>query len=440
MKHKRIGLAAVITPLVMALSGCVMTVDQMYSPPRRSEGFTNLQTVMDQAMQGKGFSAPISGDNQQPVQLIDLDGDTAEEAVVFTKGTQEKPLSIMIFSRENGEYKLSNTIDSTGSAFEQVDYVQMDGEPGLEMIVGRQVQDQVLRSLTVYKFSEDKPVKLLTASYQKYMTWDMDGDSRDEIIVLNPGRTEAEPGLISSYDIQRNAVDKSIDVQLSRPLNQVKRVVYGTLSGGQQAAFVSSSVDDTVITTDVVALKDSVLTNVTLSAKLDTGMKALRNDFIYPDDIDQDGIMEIPELVEMYGQMPDTKQQEYMIRWSEMDLDGSKTEKQYTYHNQPEGWYVDLPDQTAERMNVISEDSGRYSFHLWNEEKQQYDKLWTLYILTGSERSAQAAENHRFVLTKTDNVVYAGELEDEARLMGVNEDHLKRAFHLIQSDWKTGEM
>lgn len=440
MKRKRICLAGVIAPLVISLSGCVMTVDQMYSPPRRSEGFTNLQTVMDQAMQGKVFCAPISGDNQQPVQMIDLNGDSVEEAIVFTKGTQEKPLSIMIFAREDGEYQLSNTIDSTGSAFEQVDYVQMDGDPGVEMIVGRQVQDQVIRSLTVYKFSEDKPDKLLTASYQKYMTWDMDGDSLDEIIVLNPGRTETDPGMISTYDFQGNVVNKSIDVQLSRPLDQVQRVVHGALSNGEPAIFVSSRVDESTITTDVVAFDDTVLSNVVLSEKIETGTKALRNDFIYPDDIDQDGTMELPELVEMYGEMPDATQQEYMIRWYAMDLDGTKTTKQYTYHNQPEGWYVILSDQAADRIRVVNEDSGRYSFHLWNEEKRQFDKLWTLYILTGSERSARAAENHRFVLARTDNVVYAGELEDEARLLGVNEDHLKAAFHLIQSDWKTGEM
>ena len=46
----------------------------------------------------------------------------------------------------------------------------------------------------------------------------------------------------------------------------------------------------------------------------------------------------------------------------------------------------------------------------------------------------------RFVLLKTDNVVYAARLEDGALEAGITQDKLINSFFLIQSDWKTGEM
>ena len=46
---KRIG-ACLCAALLTQLCGCVMTVDQMYVPPRRSESYLNLQAVIDEAM------------------------------------------------------------------------------------------------------------------------------------------------------------------------------------------------------------------------------------------------------------------------------------------------------------------------------------------------------------------------------------------------------
>ena len=51
-----------------------------------------------------------------------------------------------------------------------------------------------------------------------------------------------------------------------------------------------------------------------------------------------------------------------------------------------------------------------------------------------------AAEEGRFVLLKTDSVVYAAYLEEAGRKAGITQEHLNNSFFLIQSDWKTGEM
>lgn len=440
-RYKRMIMGAVLAPLTISLCGCVMTVDQMYCLPKRSESFTNLQSVMETAMQGMTFSAPISGDNQQPVQMVDLNGDSTEEVIVFAKGSQEKPLQIMVFSREDAQYHLSSTIESTGSAFEQVDYVQLDGEQGLEMVVGHQVQNQVLRSLSVYEFTNEQPEKLMTANYQKYLTHDMDGDGQQEIVVLNPGKTEADLGTASIFSVHQGEIMQSAEVVLSQPLGQVKCIKTGALSTGNRAVFVCSAVDEDTITTDVLSMIGGEFMNVALLDEEGTNTGLLRNDFVYPEDIDQDGVLEIPELVPMCAAEPEKQeQQEYMIRWYAMDADGNETTKLYTYHNQQEGWYMELDMDTVSRVCIVPLGNGQYSFEIWDEEKTERSKLWTLYILTGDERSAQAAENHRFVLKKTDSVVYAAELEDAARLLGVNEDQLKEAFHLIQSDWRTGEL
>ena len=46
------------------------------------------------AADGCSYSAPVSGSNQQSVQLVDLDGDGEEEAIVFARTAGEKLTSL----------------------------------------------------------------------------------------------------------------------------------------------------------------------------------------------------------------------------------------------------------------------------------------------------------------------------------------------------------
>ena len=94
MKRKILGIGVLMLLLVLVLSGCfIKTVDELYALPKHSDEYNNLQQAIDQLMaQGAAYSAPVSGVNQQSVQLADLDGDGEDEAIVFLKTGGEKPL------------------------------------------------------------------------------------------------------------------------------------------------------------------------------------------------------------------------------------------------------------------------------------------------------------------------------------------------------------
>ena len=148
--NRKWSLQAVLGAVILLLTACNMrTVEDLYCVPKRSEEFTNLQSVMDAAMAGLEYSSPLSGEHQQTVQMADLDGDGEEEYLLFAKGSAEKPLKILIFSGDGESYELLDTIESNGSAFDQVEYIRMNDRPGYELVVGCQVSDQVLRSVSV---------------------------------------------------------------------------------------------------------------------------------------------------------------------------------------------------------------------------------------------------------------------------------------------------
>lgn len=438
---KKIAAAALASALVMLLCGCVMTVEEMYCLPIRSESYQNLQTVMDPVMEGLSYAAPVSGTNQQPVQTADLDGDGVDEVLLYAQGTGERPLKTFVFRQEAQRYSLMTTIETSGTDFDQVEYVQLDGAPGLELVIGSQVSDQVLRNVAVYRFAGGEPEQMMAANYRKYLICDLDSDALGDLVVLTGGGSETDNSLAERYTMVNGEVVRSAEARLSRPVDQLKRIMVGGLHGGQNAVFVASTVDAGTIVTDVFALVDGVMTNVSLSSEAGTSVKTLRNYYVYADDIDQDGEMELPSLITMrQAQTRSASGGEHLIRWYAMTPEGGEVDKLYTYHNYLQGWYLELAAESAGRMCVMPEGPGCYSFGIWDESGEVLTKLWSVYVFTGDDRSAVAAENGRFVLLKTDSVVYAAGLETEAMKLGVTQQMLSDAFHLIQSAWYTGEM
>jgi len=439
--RKKAVIGALALALCVTLCGCAMTVEEMYCLPKRPERYDNLQTAMDPVMGGLDYAAPSTGENQQTVQTADLDGDGTEEVIVFARGEDEHPLKILVFRMEQERYALMNTIESTGTGFDQVEYAQMDGLPGLEMVVGRQVSDQVLGNVSVYRFSQGQPEQMMNANYRKFLICDLDGDELGDLVVLTGGAQETDHSIAERYTLAGGTAQRSGEAKLSQPVNQLKRIMVGNLHGGQKAVFVASTVDANTIVTDVFALVDGAMTNVALSSEAETSVKTLRNYYVYAEDIDQDGQMELPSLITMRSPLARSDAGgEHLIRWYAMTPEGGEVDKLFTYHNYLQGWYLELSREAYDRICVSLEGSGSFRFSLWDRDGENLTDLWYVDVLTGEDRSAVAAEDGRFVLLKTETVVYACRLEMGARELGVTQEMLTGAFHLIQSAWYTGEM
>ncbi len=435
MKRGRILFCLVILA-VLVLSGCAMkTMDQLYQIPQRSEDFLNLQTAVNKAMSGLSYSAPISGDHCQTVQMMDLDGDGDMECLLFAKGNDEKPLKIFIFNKEEDEYVLRATIESNGKAFEQVQYVQFDDRPGYELVVGRQVSDQVLRSVSVYSFSQGRVEQLMSASYTQIVVCDLNDNDRDEVLVLRPGDDTTLNGVAELYSMSGGTVQRHNEASMSQPPENIKRIMVSYLQGGEPAVYIASDVNGSAIITDVFTEVGGVFQNVSLSLEHGTSVDTLRNYYVYATDIDEDGVPELPELIQVGLVGGNSADSQYMIRWFSMNAAGETVEKMYTYHNFLGGWYLDIDTWAVEQLRVTQRGNS-YEFSVVDGANET--KVLTIYALTGQQREEMALRDNRFVLYRTESTVYAAHLEVASADYNMTMESLVQQFHLIQKDWNNG--
>ena len=436
---RKMRIFCLILAVSMLFSGCMATLDQMYCLPKRSDQVRNLQSALDGAMSGLEYCAPLSGENQQTVQSADLDGDGSQEFLVFAKGSSDKPLKILVISHDEETYMLRTVIDSNGFAFDQVEYVQMDGASGLEIVVGCQVNDQILRNVSVYSFAGNDVQKLITANYSKYLTVDLDQDKLYELMILRPGQSDSDNGVAELYGMEDGLLTRANEANMSEPAGSIKRILTGKLQGGEPAVYVASSVDENAIITDVYAMIDDNFRNVSLSNESGTSVQTLRNYYVYATDIDSDGVVELPDLIHMTPiESERSANRQYLIRWYAMNKDGSEVDKLFTFHNYVGGWYFQLNKDWVSRITVI-QNGNAFEFYIWDENFHSTEKMLTIFVCSGPDREEMSEENGRFVLYRGESVVYAALLEDSAAKYGIKAENVIHGFHLIQIEWKTGE-
>lgn len=434
MKKGRIVSILVLLSALL-LGGCaVRTVEELYSLPKRSKEFQSLQASIDIAMAGLEYSAPTSGENQQTVQIADLNGDGTNEYLVFAKGTSEKPMQILIFREDtSGTVQISEIISGNGSAFDMVEYVEIDGKPGCELVVGCRVSDQLLKTVSVYSFATGRAELLMTTGYSRFLACDLGSSDQMELLVFQRGESDEDNAIATLYRYQAKTMVRTVEVRLSSPMQQVSAITTGNLPSGIPAVFISSIRDETLLFTDVLAMDGKKLVSVSLDEESRNGIPTLRNYFVYPDDVDGDGVVELPRLISLNPISNSwTTEEQYLIQWYNVDLDGSLTNKCFTFHNYAGGWYLKIPETIATRLSVYQVGKN-YAFFLWDEDYQEASALFTIYALTGSDRENQSNEDGRFPLHKEEGVIYAARIETEGST--ITQEFLLNSFHSIYREW-----
>ncbi len=420
--------------LCLVFTGCgLRTVDQLYCVPKRSDAEKDLQSVIDEAMDGLSYSAPISGENRQVTQMVDLDGDGVEECLLFAKDDSEKPLKILIFCQLASGYVLMDTIEGYGFGFDFISFAQLDGQPGMEIIVGRQVSNDIMRSVSVYRFSSGFSRQLMSTSYTKAIISDLDRDGARELLLLTSGESEDSNGVLSLYRFIEGQLQQADAISFSQPIQQLKRASVGRLQDGSNAVYITSLTKENTLLTDVIVLQDHSLSCVFQADPV----QPLGSHNVYPADLNGDGIMELGRLISM-PEHPTQSRSHSFVGWYSVRPDGSQTEKMLTYMNFNQGWYMTLQESWRESLSVI-QSVGVCTFYMWDPEHIEDTKVLTVHALTDSDRETVAQEEKYTILYQGDAVIYAAEIEDAAADYGITPLQLQSAFHMMRTELNTEE-
>ncbi len=335
MARKILGLMALLICLT-GLSGCVFSsVEEMYALPKSSEAYVNLQAKINTEKGSAEYIAPLSGENRQTIQLVDVDGDGTQEAVAFFRDAQaEAPLKIVFFRQDaEGEYQPWARIEGVGAEIESIDYLELCEPAGCEILVSWQMNASV-RDLVGYTVKDGQPVEILRSACDDYLAADLDQDGQEELVLTQSGG-EAKGGLeVEYYDGLTGRMECISSTPLSQGVEEINTWTAGMLADATPALFVTSYFGEEDLITDVFCLGEDGLKNISLQE----GSRQSKDIFhyyagVHPADMNGDGITEVPvaQSIPAYG--TSTASEFWWLHWRDYQSDGTSAQVLTTYHS-----------------------------------------------------------------------------------------------------------
>lgn len=441
--RKRWALLLIAAAMVFSFSGCLSgTAEELYCLPALSDEYMSLQKQVDTMLQaGTSYSAPVSGNNRQSIQLQDVDGDGTNEALVFVENPEtEKRLRVCIFDDYQDTYSLSCTIEGDGARFESVSYSDMDGDGISELIVGWQMSAE-LKLLTAYSIKDYQPTNLLSTDYSEYTMTDLTRDGNEDLVVVRMAATERS-GEVEMYSLMQDGELVSAGTKLSAGVESLSRLRVSGLQDGTPAVYFESVINSTNLVTDIVVYRNDKLRNITVNANTGVSESTVRGSMTFSRDMNGDEVLEIPRPVQLPTQSESTSYWE--MQWYDYSIGGRGIPVLSTFHNTTDGWYFVLPEEWEGKIAVRREEGANRErsivFSRYDERKDSIgEDILSISALSGNQAEAMSRENGRFFLMKEDDIVFAARILSGSSQFSLTETLVRTNFHIIYSEWISGD-
>ena len=432
-------LALLLCAVFCLFSGCSLEADELLALPQLPAQHVLVQNQINQLLaDGVSLSAPLSGTDRSSVQMVDLDQDGVDEAVVFgvSRKNDTTVPQVYIYRFIRGRYELAQRLDGVGDSIDTVLYPRMGPQRRRMLIVGWRLGANPVCGLSVYQYDGQNAVMLLSSEYTGLCAADFDGDKIEELLVLRYSATEV--GNASLYTYSEGAFSSTASAPLTAGVTTPSSIVFEPVGGGYSGAVVDAPLlsrdsKDGGMVTDVLIYSDGRLSNVTYSEADQRSVSTYRP-IAYPSrDINSDGILEIPRI----EYLPNVPSENGFLRvdWCAVGESGTLERQFSAYTVQDCGWYFIMPDTLIPSVTLISGEHEpervSYIFCEYNSETEQVGRpFWEIFTITGLERNSAVAELNLFELARTSTRIYAAKLHlpDDSGIITYSE--ISKSFFL----------
>ncbi|MBC8545724.1 hypothetical protein H8711_02070 [Clostridiaceae bacterium NSJ-31] len=404
------------------------------------------------------FKYPKAGDYRSAFVMHDIDGDGKEEAIVFydpQMGNANAMMGILVQTDEGWVFDYS--IPGQGDSVELVQFGSML-EQGAENIIVGWSRGGGEKTVAVYRYqpqnSQDKLENLLTSSsgqYNELMVYDFNRDGLTELLLLRTGSPEAR---LVSAGKETGELDVSSKIELSGSISEIQRVKIGQLTSEIEAVFIDSRLQSGRFVTDILKYEaESPRRMVNVISQYNKQLSGTdeeieeneinlkREQRYYCEDIDGDGVMEIPyqpsESSVLPGYSEDSDADKlYSARY--VRFDGERFEQVwYGVVNPDAGYRLEFPEQWMEGEVTVAAEvaTGEWRFLEYGGSlAASYRELLRINVVNRNSPPDKNAGEDQYKLLGSRGyydykVYYPAVLEDES--FRVTESDIGRCFSLL---------
>lgn len=417
MELKKVSAVILAFFLSILLCGCNMfTIDteQLITPPELSGDMSPISKALKKSIKGEyRLKYPSLGERRSAIILEDVDGDGTFEAFAFysTLDDEMTNMHINAVCKRDGQYISVDEKSLVAGAVERVDFCDLDGDGIKEILVGFEVYGSSEKQLCVYSLTGYNLAVRLSEKYTGFICCDLVGDGDNELIIhlLN---TADMINSAAAYRFSDGGLQKIAGCVLDSAVKTASELVLSKLSTGKAAVYIDE-IKGAGAVTEVLYFENGELKNPLLETENTIeNIRTLRSASITSQDIDFDGVLEIPVATNLPN-AAGSEELLYYTNWCAFDGENLITKK-ISILNTIDGYSVDVPKDLEGRLAVLKDtESHRRVFYYYDSEldavgerifsisviaasrwdKKDYDKMNTFEIARGGKNVFVASIN-----------------------------------------------
>lgn len=316
----------VIIILTVTVSGCSLslTADNLLTPPKLSAEQSEIYQALISSTGNVSLKYPKTGDYRSAFVLYNLDDEPTEEALVFYEVgyiAGESSLRVNFLDQIDGKWVSVYDLPAVGTDIEKVMFENLGETGSTSIIISYSMLNSSDKVISVLKYEKSEAKELFHRSYTMMEVMDIDHDGSKEMvfIALKKEIPQSQLDVVSLKDGKENLL---YSVNLDPSANEYTNFTSGYIDDYKQALFIEHSKDANTYGTDIVYLGGSILKNAVIRTDKQNYSKVVerRSNAMTPavisQDINGDGVMEIPHTVTLSGYDSFTfPEQLYIFRW-----------------------------------------------------------------------------------------------------------------------------
>lgn len=436
---KTLPLAAMLLLLTL-LGGCALqTGDGLLLLPKVPAEYVQLQQQLSQILDGgASYAVAETGTNRQAVQLMDLDGDGAEEALGFFRA-EDGALQVYVFRQDGEGYSLMGVAEGYGTTLRAVYYPTLPGgQRALAMCWG--FDEGGSYGMTIYGFSRQGMRALLDIQYSDVVIQDIDGDGAEELAFAV---RDSVTGIYSARVFQYREEQYRVlyEVPMCLEVRSVANMQFGFTENGSLGLYIDSISNTGGYVTDLVCYDGRTAANRTIDQASGSGSRTWRPISVFCSDINGDGRLDIP-VSHSFSVSANETETRARLDWYNVDADGMERTVGSSLNAVTENWYLIWPEKWGDQVRVTKSAGTGFSKTVFSLQKgEDTQELLSIWLFSGDGPESNASVYKRLgTLESTSAGMYRFSLAQGADSdLALTESELRELFHTVESGWHAEE-
>lgn len=325
MRFFKIAFLAVCCLLLSACSSFQPNLTDLMQSPKLTEEQAEIYEALTNAadVSDVQLKYPKSGDYRSAFVMFDLDADGEDEALVFyNMPSWGGNVRIMVLDHQQDEWVSVYDAVGEGTDVTEVDFQVLTASGRHCVLIGWEQGTSENTSISVYDYTGGQLRVLYESEYSQMLIEDLDQDGTKEIL-LGIFKASSKTGAIRLINDTEDGLQSASRVVMDSTITGFLGIEIGWLAQNQIAVFVDAYTSSTQIVTELMVYTDDGKLRSLSSHYSGLDRPLLREVPVRCEDINGDGILEIPVSLVEYSE-------------EEREEDNRKNLLQYLYLSNPE--------------------------------------------------------------------------------------------------------